>query len=152
MDHLTDARTQQLLDEATYAHIAVVAQGDPYVTATSFVRIEEELFFRSFPGRRVDALESHPRASVSIVDFDEATGTWESVLVMGDVTFVDDAALQQQVIGLFLNKYHNYQEALDAGPVQPAMGSAVIFGVQLDEVTGLGSGKWLTPPTRPGRL
>lgn len=152
MDVLPEQRINELLDEAIYAHIAVVSGDEPYVTATSFVRLDDGLYFRSFPGERVSAMRANPRAALSVVDFDKRTGTWESVIVRGAVTFSDDSRANQDVVAAFFEKYQAYEDALSGGAVQPPLGEAAIFRVSLDEVTGRSSGKWLDPPIRPGRL
>ena len=75
VEPLPDARINRLLDQARFAHVAVISDGDPYVGTLSFVR-------------HGDALQFHPRAAVSIVEFNVETGSWESVLVRGDVSFL----------------------------------------------------------------
>jgi nitroimidazol reductase NimA-like FMN-containing flavoprotein (pyridoxamine 5'-phosphate oxidase superfamily) len=167
MEPLPPSRITQLLDAAKFAHVAVVSGGDPYVSPLSFVRHEDVLYFRCTPGERVDALRERPRASVSVVEFDDATGAWESVLVRGDVHFIDDDLTEDAIVVLFLDKYRDYTSALGSGPrlhtfddagigwigtAEVAPGAAVLFGLDMREVSGRTSGRWMTPGTRPGRL
>ncbi len=156
----------QILDSAKFAHLAVVSDGDPYVGPLSFVRYEDALYFRTVPGERVDALQLHPRAAASFVEFDDETGAWESVLVRGDVSFLGSDWSDDVVIVLFLEKYRDYTSELGSGPrvdaQDTAMGwvgtlevgrdAAVVFSLAMREVTGRTSGRWMTPGTRPGRL
>ncbi len=166
MEPLPDARVDQILDSAKFAHLAVVSDGDPYVGPLSFVRYEDALYFRTVPGERVDALELHPRAAASIVEFDDETGAWESVLVRGDVSFLGSDWSDDVVIVLFLEKYRDYTSELGSGPRlgaqdaamdwvgTPEVGrdAAIVFSLAMREVTGRTSGRWMTPGTRPGRL
>jgi len=166
MEPLLDARVDQILDSAKFAHLAVVSDGDPYVGPLSFVRYEDALYFRTVPGERVDALELHPRAAASIVEFDDETGAWESVLVRGDVSFLGSDWSDDVVIVLFLEKYRDYTSELGSGPRlgaqdaamdwvgTPEVGrdAAIVFSLAMREVTGRTSGRWMTPGTRPGRL
>ena len=166
MEPLPQIRIDHLLESAKFADVAVVSNGDPYVSPLSFVRHEESLYFRCAPGERVDALRAHPRASVSIVEFDGETGGWESVLVRGAVTFVEDDQVGDAIVALFLDKYREYTSELgavirldenDAGPhfigaAEVPRGEAVLFRLEIGEVTGRTSGRWGTPGTRPGRL
>ncbi len=166
MEPLPDDRIDQILDSAKFAHVAVVSDGDPYVGPLSFVRYEDALYFRTVPGERVDALQVHPRAAASIVEFDDETGAWESVLVRGDVSFLGSEWSDDVVIVLFLEKYRDYTSELGSGPRldaqdaamdwvgTPEVGrdAAVVFGLAMREVTGRTSGRWMTPGTRPGRL
>lgn len=167
METLPAARIDQLLDSARFAHIAVVSNGDPYVSPLSFVHFEDSLYFRCTPGERVDALLAHPRASASIVEFEDETGAWESVLVRGEVSFIDDDQTEDAIVVLFLDKYRDFQPTLGSGPrlhtfddagigwigtAEIPPGDAVLFGVEMGEVSGRTSGRWMTPGTRPGRL
>ncbi len=166
MEPLSDDRMDQILDLAKFAHLAVVSDGDPYVGPLSFVRYEDALYFRTVPGERVDALQLHPRAAASIVEFDDETGAWESVLVRGDVSFLGNDWSDDVVIVLFLEKYRDYTSELGSGPrlgaQDAAMGwvgtlevgrdAAIVFSLAMREVTGRTSGRWMTPGTRPGRL
>ncbi len=166
MEPLPDARIDQILDSAKFAHLAVVSGGDPYVGPLSFVRYQDALYFRTVPGERVDALQLYPRAAASIVEFDDETGAWESVLVRGDVNFLENDGSDEAIVVLFLDKYRDYTSGLGSGPrldaQDAAMGwvgtpevgrdAAIVFGVAMREVTGRTSGRWMTPGTRPGRL
>ncbi len=167
MRELASDRIDHLLERAKFAHVAVISNGDPYVSPLSFVRHEDSLYFRCAPGERVDALAAYPRASVSVVDFDPDTGGWESVLVRGDVTFIEGELTEDAVVVLFLEKYKGYMPELGSGarlleeddagigwvgaPEVPR-GEAVLFRLSMGEVTGRVSGRWKTPETKPGRL
>jgi nitroimidazol reductase NimA-like FMN-containing flavoprotein (pyridoxamine 5'-phosphate oxidase superfamily) len=166
MEPLPEARMDQILDSAKFAHLAVVSDGDPYVGPVSFVRYEDALYFRTVPGERVDALQLHPRAAASFVEFDDETGAWESVLVRGDVNFLENDGSDDAIVVLFLEKYRDYTSKLGSGPrldaQDAAMGwvgtpevgrdGAIVFSLAMREVTGRTSGRWMTPGTRPGRL
>lgn len=166
MEPLPQIRVDRLLDTAKFADVAVVSNDDPYVSPLSFVRHEDSLYFRCAPGERVDALRAHPRTSVSIVEFDDATAGWESVLVRGEVSFVDEGQVRDAIVALFLEKYHEYTSELGSvirldssdqgtqfvGAAEVPRGEAVLFRLEMGEVTGRTSGRWMTPGTRPGRL
>lgn len=166
MDTLPEAQINKLLDTAKFAHVAVVSGGDPYVGPLSFVRHEDSLYFRTVEGERVQALREHPRAAVSVVEFDDETGAWESVLVRGDVTFVESDRGGDAAMVLFLDKYREYHSGLGSGArldeedaalawvgsPEVSRQDAVVFAIEMREVTGRTSGRWMTPGTRPGRL
>jgi nitroimidazol reductase NimA-like FMN-containing flavoprotein (pyridoxamine 5'-phosphate oxidase superfamily) len=167
MEDLPQARIDQLLDSAKFAHVGVVSGGDPYVSPLSFVRYDDSLYFRCTPGERTEALHAHPRAAVSIVEFDDETGAWESVLVRGDVSFIESDMTEDAIVVLFLDKYRDYGHDLGSSPrlhtfddagigwigtAQVPPGEAVLFGLTMREVSGRTSGRWMTPGTRPGRL
>jgi len=152
MDTLSEERVRALLEELLFADIAVVSDGAPYVTPVSFVRRDEALFFRCGPGERVEALRSDPRACLSLVRFYEETGEWESVIVRGEIEFIDDSQLQADVTALLLSKYRRYEPAMGVALPEVPDDNAVTFSMRLDDVTGRSSGRSIAPRTRPGRL
>jgi nitroimidazol reductase NimA-like FMN-containing flavoprotein (pyridoxamine 5'-phosphate oxidase superfamily) len=152
MDVLDGARCRQLLTEALFADLAVISGGGPYVTPISFVRNGDALFFRSGRGERVDALLADPAACLSVVSFDEDSGAWASVIVRGDVVFVEDEETLADVVSLLLAKYRSYEPALGVALPELTSSAAVTFTLDLAGMSGRSSGSSLAPRTRPGRL
>ena len=152
MDGVSQARTRELIDRAVYAQLGVISDGDPYVTPLSFVRIGDALFFRCFPGERLDAIRSHPSGSMSIVEYDKDSGSWESVIIRGDITLVEDGKVVGQVIEAFFDRYANHESVLDGGPVQPRDGQAAVFEMDTTGATVRSSTTRQSEALRPGRL
>ena len=152
MDILPSDRCLELLDEALYGDLAMVADGEPYVTPISFVLHGDGLFIRSGPGRRISALRTEPAVCLSVVAFSPETGEWESVLINGDIEFVEDPNEQAEVVALLLNKYRAYEPAMGVALPEFPGEEAVTLRLGLDQMTGRNSGGSLAPRTRPGRL
>ncbi len=152
MDEMSREQAVALLEAEQVAHVATAAGGEPYVTPISFVLLQDELLFRTVPGRRLDALKQSPRVCVEASRVDEA-GNWESVLVFGDARVIDDPNREADVIAALLAKYHGASEGLfSLGGGRPFDPVPVVVAVPLAEVTGRTSGGGLNPRTRPGRL
>ncbi len=150
MEELSRERAVGLLTSEAVAHVATA--GDPYVTPISFVVLGDELYFRTVPGRRLDAIKQDPRVCVEASHVDEA-GNWESVLVFGAARLVDDPNREADVIAALLAKYHGASQGLfSLGGGRPFDPQPVAVAVPLTEVTGRSSGGGLSPRTRPGRL
>ncbi len=152
MDELTREEATELLRSEMVAHVATAADGEPYVTPTSFVVIGDELCFRTGPGRRLDALAANPRVCIEASRTDEA-GNWESVLMWGEARVVDDPNREADVVTALLEKYHDAAESLlSLSPARPFDPQPVLVVVPLSEISGRTSGRGFSPRTRPGRL
>jgi len=153
MESLTSSAVARLLENEPVAHIGVVADGAPYVTPISFVWKDEALWFRTLPGRRLDAIVENPNLSCELSRFVIDTGHWESVIVDGTAELMeDDPELEDAIMNAIRAKYRRITRmALDLPPdVLPNVG--VIIKVTPQRVSGRGSGSGFSGPELPGRL
>lgn len=153
MDALTRDEALALLDECLVAHIGLVDHGTPYVTPMSYVRDADRILFRTQAGRRLDALRRDPSVCIEVSSFDEQSGDWASVIVTGTAEETSDSTTKQLAVdGLFQKYAQALGDPLSPGGLQPLPGMPHVIVVEIDEITGLSSGRGFKPRTRPGRL
>ena len=153
MDTLTDKEARQVLERAPVAHIGVIADGEPYVTPMSFVVDGDRLLFRTKPGKRLSAIQDSPRVCVEVSEYDEDTGDWTSVLIMGEAREATDAETVQRTLELLFDKYREaLGSPLGRGELQPLAAFPRVIEVSIEEITGRASGGPFGVRTRPGRL
>lgn len=151
--HVIDLSAEEcarVLSEGRIAHIGCNSQGEPYVTPMSYVVVDGDLYFRTGPGRRTEALRSDPRSCVEITILREGDA-WESVMFWGDARFIEDPDQQARVVGELLRKYHSESALGSSSPsILPAEHPIVV--ITPESLTGRASGGGLGSKTRPGRL
>ena len=153
METLVGSAVARLLDNEPVAHVGVVVDGIPYVTPISFVWKDDALWFRTMPGRRLDAIVANPNLSCEVSRFEMTTGIWESVIVDGEAEVIDDSPeIEAEIMNAIRAKYRRITRmALDLPPdVLPHVG--VIVKVVPTNVSGRGSGRGIGGPDLPGRL
>ena len=91
MQELTETEARDLLERAEVAHLGVIADGEPYVTAVSFVISGNLFLFRTGPGRRLRAIESGSPVCVEVSEYDSETGDWASVVAVGPGSVIADS-------------------------------------------------------------
>ncbi len=152
MDPLSSEDARQLLETQEVAHIAVLSEGEPYVSPVSYVMAGDELIFRTGPGKRLAAIGEHPRVCIEVTSYDAASGEWTSAIAWGDAYVVEDGLRSADTVALLLDKYrHVMGSPLTFGAGVP-MSEPVIVAVRLTEISGRSSGSFLGPRSRPGRL
>lgn len=152
MENLSETKSLDLLAECKVGHLAVIDDDVPYVSPVSYVVIENEIWFRTGIGRRVDAIRANPAVSFEVMRT-RADGGWECVIVSGEAHERDDNALAQKVVSALLSKYREeLGSPFSRGKRSPIAEPATFIAVSIDEITGRTSGTWITIPTRPGRL
>lgn len=153
MEDLTDVDTLALLERGEIAHLAVISDGEPYVSPISYVIFDGMLAFRTGPGRRLSALSGQGRATVVVTDYDSQTGGWESAMLWGTPVTLPDGPRKERVIGLLLEKYRNVLGSpLSFSGFSPMSGLTDVVAVSIDVMSGRSSGSGLSTRTRPGRL
>lgn len=151
MNELTQEQCRELVEQSSIAHLAVISEGEPYVTPISYVIVGDALCIRTEPGRRIRALKENPRVCVEVSHYDDATGDWESVVMWGDAEFVDDPGETQEVVAAFFDKYRDVLGSpLNPGQVLPYDGVTIKIPIGL--AAGRTSGSYFSVRSRPGRL
>ncbi|HEX2369549.1 MAG TPA: pyridoxamine 5'-phosphate oxidase family protein [Acidimicrobiia bacterium] len=149
MQELTETEARDLMERAEVAHLGVIADGEPYVTAVSFVISGNLFLFRTGPGRRLKAIESGSPVCVEVSEYDSETGDWASVVAVGPGSVIADAALESGTVDALYAKYRKVIES--SLTLETAVGSVAV-AVMMGRISGRSSGKAWAPRTRPGRL
>ena len=153
MESITAEQAKRFLDESLVAHIGVISAGEPYVTPMSFVVDGDRILFRTKPGKRYEAMLENPAISIEASTFDEETGDWTSVIVVGRAAEAGDDATISLAVQLLFDKYGTVLGSpLSRGGIQPMASFAHVVQVPIDEITGMTSGGAFAMRTRPGRL
>lgn len=153
MEDLTDVQTMAVLNHGEVAHMAVVSDGEPYITPISYVVLDDSLAFRTGPGRRLEALKQGSRVNVVVTEYDRDTGGWSSAMVWGAPQILQDGAQKEKAVSLMLAKYRDVLGSpLSFSAFSPVGGLTDVVCVAIDEISGRSSGSGLGVRTRPGRL
>ena len=153
MEPITDTEALDFLEHEMVAHVGVIDDGKPYVTPMSFALDGRTLFFRTKPGRRFEAIESNPTVCIEVSRFDESSGDWVSVVVEGQAVEPTDEATTTKAVELLLEKYAPVLGSpLGTGGLQPMASFPHVVEVEIEQMTGMSSGRGFSFRTRPGRL
>ncbi len=143
-----------ILDAATVAHVGMIDGDVPYVTPMSFVVDGDSILFRTMAGKKLHALERNPKVCVEVSRFDEETGDWESVIVMGTAEVVADRDLKETTVSLLYRKYDKVMGSplTRAGAPSTDASLVEVVRVRIEGVTGMTSGRGFAARSKPGRL
>ena len=151
MNALTPQEIAEVIADARVAHIAVISEGEPYVTPMSYVSLGDGIAFRCLDGKRLAALRHNPRVSIAITQQIPETGAWRSVIATGEAKVVVDTEQETTIIQKLLRRYSESFRTL-LGDSAPSISRAYVIRVEFDTIAGRSSGSFLQGRTRPGRL
>jgi len=154
MHEITREEALAILHEVPVVHVALIDGDLPYVTPMSFVVDGESIYFRTVAGRKLDALKTNPNVCIEASKYDEGTGDWESVIVQGKATVIEDTEVKEKTVALLFSKYDEVMGSPLSRPGRPQLDASRVQVVQVtfEEVTGMTSGRGFAARTRPGRL
>ncbi|MGD2101746.1 MAG: pyridoxamine 5'-phosphate oxidase family protein [Acidimicrobiia bacterium] len=154
MHEISREEALAVLDEVPVVHLGTVDDGLPYVTPMSFVVEDEAIFLRTVAGKKLDALKENPKVCLEASRYDSGTGDWESVIIRGTASVIEDAQVKERTVSLLFSKYEQVMGSPLSRPGRPQLDASRVHVVQVsfDEVTGMTSGKGFAARTRPGRL
>jgi nitroimidazol reductase NimA-like FMN-containing flavoprotein (pyridoxamine 5'-phosphate oxidase superfamily) len=149
MIELDEGHCRLILEEAPTAHLACVADGEPYVTPLSFVMIDGTCYLRTSEGRRLSALRQDPRVCVEVSRPTLGEG-WESVVFWGEARLVDDLDTRAAVVAALIHKYREPVFSASITTVLPQ--EHPVIAIVPQRLSGRAAGGGFETNTRPGRL
>lgn len=153
MEPLPRDEAVSLLRDAPVAHLGMIDGDEPYVTPMSFVLDGERIFFRTVTGRKLDVIGANPNVCIEVSTYDEKTGDWASVIVVGVAEEIEDEETRTTAISRLLEKYENViGSPLDRSGIRPLEGLPYVLAVEIRQISGMSSGRGWSPRTKPGRL
>lgn len=153
MEALSREEALEVLETAPVAHLGLIDGDQPYVTPMSFVVEGNKIFFRTMAGKKLDVLKTNPNVCIEASRYDEETGDWESVIVLGRASETDEDDVRQEVVSRLLRKYQKViGSPLAGGGMRPLDDLPHVIVVDMEEVSGMSSGRGWSQRTRPGRL
>lgn len=157
LETLADDRCWLELAGIELGHLAVISNGEPYITPLSFVAIAPTdtspgtVRFRTVTGRRMAAMKEGARVCIEAADVNQSTGAWISVLAWGHIRNEISQLDEQDTIAALLRKYHTGKEDPFRLPA-PSLVEPEVVIIDIDTISGRASGSGLRPGLRPGRL
>ena len=151
VDELAQERCWAELAASSVGHLALVSEGEPYVTPVSFVAKAPWISFRTGAGRRLTALRSGSRVCFEVCSEDEESKSWTSVVAWGTPRRAMLPNETSEVIDALYLKYHSNREDPFQAPAPSILEPEVVI-IDVDNITGRSSGLGLGARLRPGRL
>lgn len=157
LETLADDRCWLELSGFELGHLAIVSEGEPYITPISFVAVAPtdsapgNVRFRTVTGRRMAAMKDGGRVCIESADVNPSTGSWISVLAWGHIRAEVSQLDEQETIAALLRKYHTGKEDPFRLPAPSLIEPEVVI-IDIDTISGRASGAGLRPGLRPGRL
>lgn len=133
---LKDQEAQALLLAGTVARLGCVSEGEAYVVPINYVFDAGVVFSHSLPGKKVDALRTHPRACLQIDEIESDT-EWRSVIAYGNYEEVHSPAERATILNKLLSRFPRLTPVEAVAVHDAAAPETVVFRLRVDAITGV---------------
>src|SRR3989441_12717369 len=104
--------------------------------ASAYDTDDERIYSHSLPGRKINALRSHPRACLQV---DEMTGDlhWRSVIAFGNFEEIDDNLERAHILRKLLKRFPLLTPVESRMVQDAAPPELVVFRIRIDRIPGV---------------
>jgi nitroimidazol reductase NimA-like FMN-containing flavoprotein (pyridoxamine 5'-phosphate oxidase superfamily) len=132
---MKEEETRELLQNGRIGRLGCVLQGEPYLVPMSYVFDTDSIYLHSYPGSKIKALKSNPRACFQVDEVDNEI-SWRSALAFGCYEEVKDDERRAWVLRRFLTHFPGLTP-VESVPVHDGGSSVIIFRIRIDRMTGV---------------
>jgi nitroimidazol reductase NimA-like FMN-containing flavoprotein (pyridoxamine 5'-phosphate oxidase superfamily) len=132
---MKEEETRELLHNGRVGRLGCILHGEPYLVPMSYVFDSDSIYLHSFPGRKIKALKSNPRACFQVDEVDNEI-SWRSALAFGSYEEVNDADHRAWVMRRFLTNFPDLTP-VESVPVHDGGSTVIIFRIKIDRMTGV---------------
>ena len=151
MEHKMNHAERQLSPEATMEtlkrgdHGTLSVNGDdgfPYATPVNYIVVNDKVYIHSAPyGYKMECLKRDPKCCFSAIVSAEIvpskiTAYFESVIITGKITMVEDVAEKRAALEAFVTQKHPGYEEVGFKMIDAQIDKTAILRVDADAITG----------------
>lgn len=143
MQQLPDSEAIEILENATSGVLAVLGDDDyPYAVPTGYVYHDNKLYFHcAVAGHKLDAMNSHPKASFCVVAKDEVkpaafTTLFRSVIAFGKTRVLTDAKEKRAAIEHICSKYSAEYKDARLKEIEKEFSRLALIELTIEHITG----------------
>jgi len=141
---MPDEKAKALLEKGAYGILSTVGKdGQAYAVPLSYVVKDNKIFFHcAFSGQKIENIAHEPRICFCVVGDAEPiyeknfTTYYESVIVYGTVSQIDDDARKTEVLMMLAKKYLPAYMDNASADIAKSLDNTGVYQIAIDYVTG----------------
>lgn len=140
---LSQAETLEILKKGDHGTLSVNGDdGYPYATPVNYILVEDKLYIHSAPyGYKIECLQKSAKCCFSAIVSariipSKITAAFESVVMTGDVVFVEDQAEKRAALEAFVTQKHPGYEEVGFQMIDKMIGKTALLRIDPQSMTG----------------
>jgi nitroimidazol reductase NimA-like FMN-containing flavoprotein (pyridoxamine 5'-phosphate oxidase superfamily) len=133
---LSDAEAREVIKAGKVGRLGCIDKDEPYVVPINYLLDERSIYSHSLPGRKIDAMRSHPRACLQVDQIDDDFH-WRSAIAFGNFEEIDRPSERRAILGKLLSRFPKLTPVESRIVQDAAAPDSVVFRIIVDRVTGV---------------
>ncbi|HUS08999.1 MAG TPA: pyridoxamine 5'-phosphate oxidase family protein [Pyrinomonadaceae bacterium] len=139
MRTLLEEEARSLLISGRVGRLGCVDNGEPYIVPINYLFEDASIYSHSLPGRKLDALRTHPRACLQVDDIRDDLN-WTSVIAYGNFEEVRVPSDRRSVLTKLLARFPLLTPVESVMAEDAAAPDSIVFCIRVDRITGVAEG------------
>lgn len=136
---LSETEARDLIAAGKIGRLGCVNNGEPYVVPINYVFEDGSIYSHSLPGRKIDAMKSHPRACLQVDQIDSDL-RWRSVIAFGNFEEIRVPSDRRAILNTLLVRFPLLTPVESVMAQDANAPDTVVFRILVDRITGVEEG------------
>jgi nitroimidazol reductase NimA-like FMN-containing flavoprotein (pyridoxamine 5'-phosphate oxidase superfamily) len=133
---LSDAEAREVIKAGKVGRLGCIDKDEPYVVPINYLLDEGSIYSHALPGRKIDAMRSHPRACLQVDQIDDDFH-WRSAIAFGNFEEIDRPSERRAILGKLLSRFPKLTPVESRIAQDAAAPPSVVFRIIVDRITGV---------------
>lgn len=133
---LSDVEARDVIKNGRVGRLGCIDNQEPYVVPINYLADKESIYSHSLPGRKIDAMKSHPRACLQVDQIDDDFH-WRSAIAFGNFEEITLPADRREILGKLLLRFPSLTPVESMIIRDAAAPDSIVFRIVVDRVTGV---------------
>ena len=133
---LSDVEARDVIKNGKVGRLGCIDNQEPYVVPINYLADDDTIYSHSLPGRKIDAMRSHPRACLQVDQIDDDFH-WRSAIAFGNFEEITLPADRREILGKLLLRFPSLTPVETMIIRDAAAPDSIVFRIVVDRVTGV---------------
>jgi len=133
---LDETEARNFIAACKIGRLGCVDNGEPYVVPVNYVFEDLSIYSHSLPGRKIEALRSHPRACLQVDEIRDDFN-WRSVIAFGNFEEIRVPSDRRSILGKLLGRFPLLTPVESAMAQDAGAPDSIVFRIVVDRITGV---------------
>jgi nitroimidazol reductase NimA-like FMN-containing flavoprotein (pyridoxamine 5'-phosphate oxidase superfamily) len=136
---LNETEARSLIAAGRIGRLGCVDNGEPYVVPVNYVFEDMTIYSHSLPGRKIEALRTHPRACLQVDEIRDDFN-WRSVIAYGNFEEIRVPTDRRTILRKLLERFPLLTPVESLIAEDAAAPDSVVFRIVVDRISGIAEG------------
>ena len=133
---LTDVEARDVIKNGRVGRLGCIDNQEPYVVPINYLADDDTIYSHSLPGRKINAMKSHPRACLQVDQIDDDFH-WRSAIAFGNFEEITLPADRREILGRLLVRFPTLTPVESMIIRDASAPDSIVFRIVVDRVTGV---------------